>query len=55
MDNRIKYFLHGAAGLIFSSVIGFFGSILLGIFLNRFMVVSDIMPALNEFLVYQKM
>jgi hypothetical protein len=43
MDNRVKYFLHGAVGLIFSPVIGFFGFFLLNIFLNRFMVVPDIM------------
>lgn len=44
MDNRIKYFLHGALGLIFSQVIGFFGFFLLIIFLNLFKF-PDIMPA----------
>jgi hypothetical protein len=44
MDSRIKYFLHGAVGLIFSQVIGFFGFFLLIIFLNL-VKVPDIMPS----------
>jgi hypothetical protein len=51
MDSRIKYFLHGAAGLIFSQVIGFFGFFLMIIFLNLFKVndtiPSDIMSVLS--------
>jgi len=43
MDSRIKYFLHGAVGLIFSQGIGF---VLLIIILNLFME-PNIMPVLN--------
>jgi hypothetical protein len=51
MDNRIKYFLHGAVGLIFSSVIGFVLFMLI-IFLNPFKVPSDIMSALPIALIW---
>jgi hypothetical protein len=44
MDSRIKYFLHGAVGLMFSSVIGFVLLMLIILLLNLFKV-PDIMPS----------
>lgn len=54
MDSRIRYFLHGAVGLIFSSVIGFVLFMLI-ILLNPFNVggmPSDIMSALPITLIW---